>query len=130
MINDKAKTSGNTEVAAMTSKQIIERNTNGLPAPAAPPAPPPWTAEFDLPSVRFPDTKRDQPPAPAARWSGAFQPRMPGLQGGFCRICRPQSRAHDPLRPVREREGQLAHDRAEQEMRVRHRTRARCNRVR
>jgi hypothetical protein len=59
MINDKAKTSGNTEVTATTSTQKIERNAKGLPAPAAPPAVRPWTAEFDLPSVRFPDPKRD-----------------------------------------------------------------------
>ncbi len=54
MSDDKAKTSGNTEVAATTSKQRIERN----PA-AAPPAQRPWTAEFDLPSIRFPEPKRD-----------------------------------------------------------------------
>ena len=54
MSDDKAKTSGNTEVAATTSEQRIERN-----APAAPPVQRPWTAEFDLPSVRFPEPKRD-----------------------------------------------------------------------
>jgi hypothetical protein len=54
MSNDKAKTSGNTEVAATTSKQRVERN-----APAAPPTQRPWTAEFDLPSIRFPEPKRD-----------------------------------------------------------------------
>ena len=59
MSNDKAKTSGDTEISATTSEQIIERNAKGLAAPAAPPAQPPWTAEFDLPSVRFPEPKRD-----------------------------------------------------------------------
>jgi hypothetical protein len=54
MRNDKAKTSANTEVAATTREQRIERN-----APAAPPVQRPWTAEFDLPSVRFPEPKRD-----------------------------------------------------------------------
>jgi hypothetical protein len=60
MSNDKAKTSGNNEITATTSEQmIIERNAKGLPAPAAPTAQRPWTAEFDLPSVRFPEPKRD-----------------------------------------------------------------------
>jgi hypothetical protein len=59
MSNDKAKTSGDTEVTSTTSEQTIERNAKGLPAPAAPPAPRPWTAEFDLPSIRFPEPKRD-----------------------------------------------------------------------
>lgn len=59
MSNDKAKTSGNTEISATTSEQIIEQNAKGLPAPAAPTAQRPWTAEFDLPSVRFPEPKRD-----------------------------------------------------------------------
>ena len=59
MSNDKAKTSGDTEVTATTSEQIIERNAKGLPAPAAPPALRPWTAEFDLPSVRFTEPKHD-----------------------------------------------------------------------
>ena len=59
MDNDKSKTSSNSEVAATTSKQMIERNANGVPAPAAAPAPPPWTAEFDLPSIRAPEAKRD-----------------------------------------------------------------------
>jgi hypothetical protein len=56
---DKSKTSGNSEVAATTSKPMIERNAKGVPAPAAAPAPPPWTAEFDLPSIRAPEPKRD-----------------------------------------------------------------------
>ena len=59
MSNDKAKTSGDTEVTVTTSEQTIERNAKGLPVPAAPPAPRPWTAEFDLPSIRFPEPKRD-----------------------------------------------------------------------
>ena len=44
MSSDNAKTSGNSQVAATPSKQTIERNPNGVPAPAATPAPPPWTA--------------------------------------------------------------------------------------
>jgi hypothetical protein len=59
MSNDKAKTSGNTEVTATTSKRIIERNAKGLPAPSAPQALRPWTAEFDLPSITFAEPKRD-----------------------------------------------------------------------
>jgi hypothetical protein len=59
MSSDNAKTSGNSEVATTPSKQTIERNPNGVPAPAATPAPPPWTAESDLPSIRAPEPKRD-----------------------------------------------------------------------
>jgi hypothetical protein len=59
MSKDKAKTSGNTEVAATTSEQIINRIAKDLPAAAAPAAVRPWTAEFDLPSVRFPEPKHD-----------------------------------------------------------------------
>jgi hypothetical protein len=59
MINDKAQTSGNSEVAATIKKQMIERNAKGDPAPAAAQALPPWTAAFDLPSIRFPEPKRD-----------------------------------------------------------------------
>jgi hypothetical protein len=59
MSNDKAKTSGNTEVAATTSKQVIERNANSRAASAVPPAQHPWTAEFDLPSIRFSEPKCD-----------------------------------------------------------------------
>lgn len=59
MSNDESKTSGNSDVPATINKQIIERNAKGVPAPAAAPALRPWTAEFDLPSVRFPEAKRD-----------------------------------------------------------------------
>jgi hypothetical protein len=59
MSNDKAQTSDNSEVAATTKKQMIERNANSVSAPAAAPAVPPWTAAFDLPSVRFLEPKRD-----------------------------------------------------------------------
>jgi hypothetical protein len=59
MSNDQANPSGNSELAAMSSKQTIERNVKDVPAPAAAPALPPWTAEFDLPSVRAPEPKRD-----------------------------------------------------------------------
>ena len=59
MSNDTAKTGGTSEVAATTTKQMMEKNVKGVPAPAAAPAPPPWTAEFDLPSIRAPEPKRD-----------------------------------------------------------------------
>lgn len=59
MSSDKARTGGISEVAAKTNQQVIERNTKGVPAPAAAPALPPWTAEFDLPSIRAPEPKRD-----------------------------------------------------------------------
>ena len=53
MRNDKAKTVCNTDVAAATDKQTIERNANGVQAPAAAPSNRPWTADFLLPSIRF-----------------------------------------------------------------------------
>jgi hypothetical protein len=53
MRNDRAETVCNTEVAAATDKQTIERNANGVPAPAVTPGMRPWTAEFHLPSIRF-----------------------------------------------------------------------------
>jgi hypothetical protein len=59
MSDDNAQTSGNSEVAATTSKQMIERSVKGMPAPAAAPVVPPWTAAFDLPSIRAPETKPD-----------------------------------------------------------------------
>ena len=59
MSNDKSKVSGNSEVAATTNKQMFERNAKSTPAPAATPALGPWTAEFDLPSIRFPEPKCD-----------------------------------------------------------------------
>jgi hypothetical protein len=58
MSDDQANPSGNSELAATTSRKI-EGNVKGVPAPAAAPALPPWTAEFDLPSVRAPEPKRD-----------------------------------------------------------------------
>jgi hypothetical protein len=59
MSNPKTQPSGNSEVAAPANKQIIERNAKGVPTPAAAPALRPWTAAFDLPSIRFPNSKRD-----------------------------------------------------------------------
>ena len=59
MSNDTAKTGSNSEVEATSSKQTIEKNVKGVSAPAAAPAPPPWTAEFDLPSVQAPEPKHD-----------------------------------------------------------------------
>ncbi len=53
MSNDKAETVCNTNVAAATDKQTIERNTNDVPAPAVAPNKRPWTADFLLPSIRF-----------------------------------------------------------------------------
>jgi hypothetical protein len=53
MRNDKAETVCGTDVAAATDKQTIERNANGVPAPAVTPSMRPWTADFLLPSIRF-----------------------------------------------------------------------------
>jgi hypothetical protein len=53
MRNDKAETVCNTNVAAATDKQTIERNANGVPAPARTPNMRPWTADLLLPSIRF-----------------------------------------------------------------------------
>ena len=57
MSNDKAETSSNTEAAAATGKQMIERDAKGVPAPAATPSVP-WTSKFLLPSIRFRASKR------------------------------------------------------------------------
>jgi hypothetical protein len=62
MRNDKAETVCNTDVAAATDKQIIERNANGGPAPAVTSTVRPWTADFLLPSIRF-----REPSAPKMR---------------------------------------------------------------
>jgi hypothetical protein len=56
MSNDNAQTSGSSVVAATTSKKMIEQNAKGVPAPEAAPVVP-WTAAFDLPSVRAPEPK-------------------------------------------------------------------------
>lgn len=53
MSNDKAEASSNTDVAATIDKQMLERDAKGVPGPATTPEPPPWTAKFDLPSIRF-----------------------------------------------------------------------------
>jgi hypothetical protein len=53
MRNDKAETVRNTDVAAASDKQTIERNANGVPTPAVTPSGRPWTADFLLPSIRF-----------------------------------------------------------------------------
>jgi hypothetical protein len=58
MSNDRADTSCNTDVAATTDKQMIERNAKGVPAPAATPKVRPWTSKFLLPSIRFRAPKR------------------------------------------------------------------------
>jgi hypothetical protein len=58
MSNDRAETSRNTEVAAATDKQSIERNAQGVPALAATPKVRPWTSKFLLPSIRFRPPKR------------------------------------------------------------------------
>jgi len=57
MSNDKIETDRNTDVAAMPDKQMIERNGNGVPAPAAPPTVRPWTEDFLLPSISVHRTK-------------------------------------------------------------------------
>jgi hypothetical protein len=53
MRTDRAETVCNTDVAATIDKQIIERDANGVPAPAATSTVRPWTADFLLPSIRF-----------------------------------------------------------------------------
>jgi hypothetical protein len=53
MRNNKAETVCNTDVAGTIDKQIIERNANGVPAPAVTSTVRPWTADFLLPSIRF-----------------------------------------------------------------------------
>jgi hypothetical protein len=58
MSNDSAETSCNTDVAATTDKQTVERKGNGVPAPAATPTVRPWTSKFLLPSIRFRAPKR------------------------------------------------------------------------
>jgi hypothetical protein len=62
MRNDKAETVCNTDVAGKIDKQIIERNANGVPAPAVTSTVRPWTADFLLPSIRF-----REPSAPKIR---------------------------------------------------------------
>jgi hypothetical protein len=58
MSNERAETSCNTDVAAMTDKQMIEPNVKGVPAPEAKPKVRPWTSKFLLPSIRFRAPKR------------------------------------------------------------------------
>jgi len=53
MSNDKIETGRNTDVAATPDKQMIERNRNGVPVPAATLTVRPWTADFLLPSISF-----------------------------------------------------------------------------
>jgi hypothetical protein len=53
MSNDKIETDRNTDVAARPDRQMIERNRNGIQAPAATPTVRPWTADFLLPSISF-----------------------------------------------------------------------------
>jgi hypothetical protein len=53
MSNDRAEPSCNTDVAATTDKQMIERNAKGGPAPEVNPTLRPWTSRFLLPSIRF-----------------------------------------------------------------------------
>ena len=53
MTTDKAETSYNTDVAATTDEQTIERDGNGVPAPAGTSTVRPWTSDFLLPSIRF-----------------------------------------------------------------------------
>jgi len=58
MSNATADTSCNTNVAATTDQQMIERNAKGVPAPSATPKVRPWTSKFLLPSIRFRAPKR------------------------------------------------------------------------
>jgi hypothetical protein len=58
MSNDKAETGCNADVAVKSDKQVIERNANDVPAPAATPTVRPWTSDFLLPSISFREPKR------------------------------------------------------------------------
>jgi hypothetical protein len=51
MSNDKIEPDRKTDVAAMPDRQMVERNGNGAPAPAATPTVRPWTEDFLLPSI-------------------------------------------------------------------------------
>jgi len=62
MRKDKAETVCNTNVAGTIDKQIIERNTNDVPASEVTSTVRPWTADFLLPSIRF-----REPSAPKIR---------------------------------------------------------------
>jgi hypothetical protein len=53
MRNNKAETVCNTDVAATKDKQTIQRDGNGVPAPAGTATVRPWTSDFLLPSIRF-----------------------------------------------------------------------------
>jgi hypothetical protein len=56
MSNDKIETDRNTAVAA--DRQMIERTSNSVPAPAATATVRPWTADFLLPSISFHRSER------------------------------------------------------------------------
>jgi hypothetical protein len=58
MSNERAETSCNTDVAAMTDKQMLESKATGVPTPEANPRVRPWTSKFLLPSIRFRAPKR------------------------------------------------------------------------
>jgi hypothetical protein len=58
MSNGKAETGRNTDVAATTDEQVIERNANDIPAPADIPTVRPWTADFLLPSISHREPER------------------------------------------------------------------------
>jgi hypothetical protein len=58
MSNDRAETNCNTDVAATTDKQTVERKAKGVSAPVATPTVRPWTSKFLLPSIRFRAPKR------------------------------------------------------------------------
>jgi hypothetical protein len=58
MSNDNAETGSKTDVAAMTDKQMIEKQAKDIPAPAATPTVRPWTADFLLPSISFREPNR------------------------------------------------------------------------
>jgi hypothetical protein len=56
MSTDKIETDRNTAVAA--DRQMIERTSNSVPAPAATATVRPWTADFLLPSISFHRSER------------------------------------------------------------------------
>jgi hypothetical protein len=53
MTNDKAEKHHNTDVEAISDKQMTEADTKGAPRPPGTSPVRPWTADFLLPSIRF-----------------------------------------------------------------------------
>ena len=58
MSNDNTETGRDTDVVATADKQMIEKQANDVPAPAATPTVRPWTEDFLLPSISFREPER------------------------------------------------------------------------